>query len=462
MTLALRDKRVVVFGLGKSGVSALKLLVREGAQVTCMDDRHADSAVTASLKAQVPGWTGTRIEAPSVARLLEHELLVVSPGVPLARPEIVEARAEGLRTVGEIELAFHFLPADAPKIGITGTNGKSTTTALCGELFRQGGFDPFVGGNLGLPLSEAALEAKPRRAYIIELSSFQLEAVDAFKVDGAAILNLTPDHLDRYANSEAYGSAKARIFRNQGAQDVSVVNADDGPVAAYARQSQAPLFGFSRSANARSGNIVAGNRYAGVAYVEGGRTLVLPGDERYAVENRSLRGIHNLENAMAAALLARRLGVSEEAVRAGLASFPGLPHRMESARTVSGVEWVNDSKATNVESTLVALAAFEKRVWLILGGKGKGAPYEPLVHASLGKVEGVLTVGKDAPTIEAAFRGHCPVHSCGTLAGAVAKAHSLATSGDTVLLSPACASLDQFKSFEERGDLFKRLVGELG
>jgi UDP-N-acetylmuramoylalanine--D-glutamate ligase len=345
-------------------------------------------------------------------------------------------------------------------VGITGTNGKSTTTALCGALFQAAGCRTFVGGNLGLPYSESFLTASPADVRVVELSSFQLEGMETARVHGAAILNLQPDHIDRYAGMGEYGAAKSRIFRNQSRTegDFAVINADDEAVVRLAREITVPVYGFTLDPSR-----VAPGFYAAIACPlgesEGFRLGLEEGAEDYTLSNRALRGRHNLQNAMAAALLARLNGVGRDAIQRGLNEFPGLPHRIESVETVDGVEWVNDSKATNVDSSLVALQAFPKNLWLILGGKGKGAPYRPLVEASLGKVKGVLTIGQDAPAIESSFRdAGIQVLPCVTLEAAVSKAKELTRPGDVVLLSPACASYDQFKNFEHRGDVFKSLV----
>jgi UDP-N-acetylmuramoylalanine--D-glutamate ligase len=345
-----------------------------------------------------------------------------------------------------------------PVVGITGTNGKSTTTALTGELFVQEGRRTFIGGNLGRPLSEAPLEQPPFEACVVELSSFQLEGIERMRVNAAAILNLTPDHIDRYPSQQAYGEAKARIFMNQKERDFGVVNADDARVVELARKARVPVYGFSTAATPPKVPLLAG-----LAVPDGsGFRFSFGAQARFTLRNRALRGGHNLQNAMAAGLLASLSGVSDAAIQRGLDSYPGLPHRLEYVRTLDGVEWINDSKATNVDSTLVALRAFPNgRLWLIAGGKGKGAPYAPMVEASIGRVLGVLTIGQDAPAIEEAYRGRIDVHPCGTLEQALRRARELAMEGDVVLLSPACASYDQFKNFEDRGETFKRLVRAL-
>ncbi|MEW5739356.1 MAG: UDP-N-acetylmuramoyl-L-alanine--D-glutamate ligase [Myxococcota bacterium] len=446
-------KTFIVIGLGKSGVGASKLLLNRGAKVIALDEKpdakppfeHPNLSVKAG---------------PFPARFWEGaEAVVVSPGVPLAKPEIQAAKAAGAQVYGEIELAWRCFPKGAgPILGVTGTNGKSTTTALLGELVKQHAPNTFVGGNLGTALTLAYED--PRRApydfHVVELSSFQLEGMVQAKVKGAALLNLQPDHLDRYATQRDYGAAKARIFAEQPNDGFAVVNADDPSVVELSREAHVPVYAFTLDAQRTSAG------FKGMAVGSSSKfMLMFAGNDVFKLRNRALRGTHNVQNAMAAAMVARLAGIPAEAIQRGLDVFPGLPHRLESVREVNGVEYVNDSKATNVDSALVALKAFPGNVWLIAGGKGKGAPYAPLVEAARGVVKGVLTIGKDAPTIAEAFAGVCPVHGCETLEAAVSKAHGLATKGDVVLLSPACASYDQFQHFEHRGDTFKTLVRQL-
>jgi UDP-N-acetylmuramoylalanine--D-glutamate ligase len=451
----LGGKQVSVLGAGKSGLAASELLLSRGARVTLRDERPADQLGADALAergAVVLG--GAPLGDVDLGR---PDLIVVSPGVPLRLPSIVRARERGVPIWGEVELAARFLPAGALVLGVTGTNGKSTTTALLGALCQAGGLDPFVGGNLGTPLSRAVLE-EPRRTYVLELSSFQLEGMDTVRVHGAAVLNLTPDHLDRYDGLEDYAAAKARIFRSQEPGDVAVVNADDRWTLGMLDAARGGRFGFTL----RPGLPAPAGLSGTAEPVEGGFQLGFAG-LRFRVASRALRGGHNLANAMAATLLAFHAGVGQDALQSGLDGFPGLPHRLESIRTLDGVEWVNDSKATNVDAVLTALAAFPsgQRLWLIAGGKGKGAPYRPLVEASVGKVAGVLTLGQDAPLLAAEFSPVLPVHTCETLDRAVARARVLARPGDVVLLSPACASFDQFRNFEHRGDTFRALVESL-
>ena len=452
MKPALAGKKTVVYGLGKSGIAAARLLVREKASVTGLD-RRTEGDLPQARELRELGLSLILGQVPK-GLLSSAELVVVSPGVPLALPEIEAARRAGTTVWGEVELASRFIE-ESLRVGITGTNGKSTTTALAGEMFAQSGRRVFVGGNLGRPLSESPLEKEPYPVHVIELSSFQLEGIERLRMDAAALLNITPDHLDRYADFQNYAGSKARIFANQRAGDVAVVNLDDPEAVRIAGALRVPVYGFSRNPTPSSLRFLAGTATAR----EGGFQLWR--GEAYSINNRALRGLHNLENAMAATLLARLCGVERESIQRALDRFPGLAHRLEWVRTLDGVEWINDSKATNVDSTVVALNALDGPLWLIVGGRGKGASYGPILDAGDGKVRGVLTVGEDAARIEAELGSRFAVCRCVDLQAAVAQARGLARSGDTVLLSPACASYDQFRNFEHRGEVFKSLVGAL-
>jgi UDP-N-acetylmuramoylalanine--D-glutamate ligase len=381
--------------------------------------------------------------------------------VPLAIPEIARARARGVPVWGEIELGARFLGA-TPVVAITGTNGKSTTTALAGALLARDR-RTFTGGNLGTPLCDHVLSGAPADAVVLELSSFQIEGISTLRPRVAAILNVTPDHLDRYPDVEAYAAAKARLFALQQPGDAAVANARDARAVAMASASRGAVltFGFGTPAPAAA-------RDPGGEPGPGGAELWVAlgaaAPERYAVRNRALRGRHNRENAMAAVLCARLAGAPAAAAQAGLDAFPGLPHRLELVSERAGVEWVNDSKATNVDSTTVGLAAFPEgaaRVVLIMGGRGKGAPYAPLRPLFPNRVKALLTIGEDAPAVEAQLGDLCPTEPCGTLLAAMRRAARLAAPGDVVLLSPACASYDQYRSSEERGAAFRRLTAEV-
>jgi UDP-N-acetylmuramoylalanine--D-glutamate ligase len=457
---SLEGRKVTVVGLARSGVAAARLCAREGARVT-VTDRRAAGELAPALAALEGAGVRAALGGHDAADFTGADLVVASPGVPLAIPEIAAARRAGVPVWGEVELGARFLPR-TPVVAITGTNGKSTTTALAGALFSRDR-RTFTGGNLGTPLCEHVLSGAAADALVLELSSFQIEGLSTLRPRVAAVLNVTPDHLDRYRDVDDYAAAKARLFALQQPGDVAVANARDPRALAMAAGSRAEVvtFGFGPPAPGAArdpgGEPGPGGAEAWVA---------LPGGpaERYLVRSRALRGRHNRENAMAAALCARLLGVPGDAVQAGLDAFPGLPHRLELVAERGGVEWVNDSKATNVDSTAVGLSAFppgSPRIVLVMGGRGKGAPYAPLRPLFAGRVKALLTIGEDAPRVAEELGDLCATDGCGTLAEAVHRAAALASAGDVVLLSPACASYDQFRSYEDRGETFRRLTGEL-
>ena len=414
----LAGRHALVVGLGKSGAAAARLLRSRGAQVIAADDD--DVPFEGELRRVVPD------------SLRGIDLVVVSPGVPLSLALFAEARARKLEVIGEVELASRFI--EEPLLGITGTNGKSTTTALCGHLLATAGLRVFTGGNLGNALSNRVLAGDRLDATVCELSSYQLESIVSLRCASATVLNVTPDHLDRYPSLEVYGAAKQRIFQNQRPGDSAAINESDARVKAMATNPGVRRHGFDPRQPLR----IAG----------AGLSLTAP----------TLRGSHNRENAFAACLLARHLGVGLDALQKGLDTYPGLPHRLEPVRVLDGVEWINDSKATNVDSVEKSLSAFERNVHIIMGGRGKGAPYAPLRALMRGRVKTILTIGEDAGTIASELEGVAQIDSCSVLGTAVWRARERARSGDVVLLSPACASYDQFRNFEDRGEQFKALV----
>ncbi len=417
----LAGRHALVVGLGKSGAAAARLLQARGAQVIAADDD--DVRFEGELRRVLP------------ASLRGIDLVVVSPGVPLSLPIFAEARSRGLELIGEVELASRFIAE--PLIGITGTNGKSTTTALCGHLLATAGLRVFTGGNLGNALSNRVLGGERVDATVCELSSYQLESIVSLRCAAATVLNVTPDHLDRYPSLEAYAAAKEGIFRNQQPGDTAAINEADARVREMKTAPGVRRVGFDPRGPLR---------------IEG---------KELSLRVPTLRGVHNRENAFAACLLARHLGVALEALQKGLDSYPGLPHRLEPVRVLEGVEWINDSKATNVDSVEKSLSAFPANVHIIMGGRGKGAPYAPLRELMRGRVKTILTIGEDAPAIASELSGVADIEPCGVLATAVFRARERARCGDVVLLSPACASYDQFRNFEDRGEQFKALVREL-
>lgn len=452
----LNSKRLLVVGFGKSGIGAASLALCQGAQVAVFDDHEAENLDGDAL--HMLEREGAKIACGPCTLVSRNELfqssdlIVVSPGFPLARSEIVTASAAGIPVVGEVEFASWFLNRDTTVIGISGTNGKSTVTALTGELCSASGKSTFTGGNLGETLSSAILDGRRLDYVVLELSSFQLEGIDTLHPNVSCLTNLTQDHVDRYADHAAYGAAKKRIFRNQTEVDFGVVNARDEDVCRLIQgeRCQRFTFGFGAPEDCAA-------RFASETI-----TLRLPlTEEQYRLSNIHLRGPHNVENAMAAILCARLAGVSADAVHRGLTSYPGLRHRLESVGTIDGIEFINDSKATNVDSSIVALKSFDRGVFLIAGGRGKGLPYRPLAELAPSRIECVLTIGEDASLIEEAFRGVVPVIACGDLERATQTAFARATQGDVVLLSPACASYDQFSNFEARGEAFRALVQQI-
>lgn len=439
-------RRVAVYGLGLSGRAAARLLSRRGVAVVGLDARPAaalelrematDPRVELITGAE-PTWLPDGVDA-----------LVLSPGVAPDRPLVADARRRGLPVVAEVELAFPLLAG--PVAAVTGSNGKSTTTALTGAILDAAGIAAEVCGNIGEPLS-ARVEGPPGRAFVVELSSFQLEAVDRFHPRAAALLNLAPDHLDRYSGLDDYLAAKRRIFARQNEGDVAVLNADDPASAASPTAARRRL--FSRRGAVEDGCWLADDGRV----VEGA-----PGELEQVLFDRSelpLAGEHNLENAMAAALLARAMGAGAEAVRAGVQGFSGLPHRMQLVAERGGVAYYDDSKGTNAAATARSLEGLpDARVHLILGGRAKGEDPAALKNLVAAKARRVYLIGEAAADLERGLAGAAPLERTETLERAVASAAGRAEPGDVVLLSPACASFDQFRDYAHRGDEFRRLV----
>jgi UDP-N-acetylmuramoylalanine--D-glutamate ligase len=446
--------RAVVFGLARSGRAAVEALLARGVEVVATDVRTRPELGDLPERPEVTYALGGHPES-----LLDGvDLVVVSPGVPLLLPVLDAARARALPIVSEIELASRLLPGVV--VGITGTNGKSTTTALCAALLAAAGRDAVACGNLGTPWIAFAVpgarhETAPPPTWVVELSSFQLEGIRRFGPDVAVHLNLTPDHLDRYRSMDDYGAAKARIFENQREAQIAVLNADD-PLVSRIRP-RARRLDFSRRAMPRRGAALVDGAFAADVDGSGPRTVARRDD-------LALPGAHNVENALAALAATVPLGVTPDAAVSVFRSFRGLPHRMALVRLLSGVTYYNDSKGTNVDATLKSLEGFpDGTVHLILGGKEKGDDFRRLAPLIRAKTRRVLTIGAAGERIAAALEETPGVTAvrCETLERAVEEAAATAASGDVVLLSPACASFDQFRNFEHRGLVFERLVKEL-
>jgi UDP-N-acetylmuramoylalanine--D-glutamate ligase len=445
-------RRVLVYGLGVSGLAAARLLRGRGVAVVGVDARAAAELAPALARAGLAGDPGVAVLAGADPagwpEGVAVDAVVLSPGVPPDRPLVAAARERGLPVVAEVELAFPLLAG--PVVAVTGSNGKSTTTAMTGAILRAAGMAVEVCGNIGEAVS-ARVEGPPGRVFVVELSSFQLEATDTFRPRAAALLNLAPDHLDRYPSLDAYAAAKRRLFLRMGAGDTAVVNADDPAVAATPAAAR-------RRAFSRRGPVADG------CWAEADEVLeTAPGTAPAALFRRAdvpVAGAGNLENAMAAALLARAVGAGPEAVRVGLAGFTGLPHRMQRVAEHRGVVWYDDSKGTNAAATAMSLADLpDGRVHLILGGRGKGEDPAALAALVAAKARRVYLIGEAAPAFGRALAGLAPCAAAGTLEAAVAAAARSARPGDVVLLSPACASFDQFRNYAHRGERFRELVG---
>lgn len=452
-SLTVRDPRleglaVLVVGLGRSGLAAARLAASKGARVTVADRRLAhelgDAAVAArSLGCEVrPGG-----HPPELAR--DADLLVLSPGVPSSTPVAQEARRLGVPVWAEVELAFRFCRGRV--LGVTGSNGKSTTTSMAGGILRAAGVPGGTGGNLGTPFAELLDQDGPDAVHAVELSSFQLETVDAFHAAVAVVLNLSPDHLDRYPSFDAYGSAKARLLETQTPDEAAVLNGDDPESARFAASVRGRGYRFSISGDVEAGACVRDGQI--VLRTERGDDSVM------AVADLSVPGDHNLANALAAALACRLCGCAPAAIAAGLRGFRALPHRLEFVATFDGVGFYNDSKATNLDAALRALRSFPaKRVHLILGGKDKGADWAAVAPEVGDRARRVLLVGEAAPVVRAALERSVPLEDCDTVRTAVRVGFEGAAPGDVVLLAPGCASFDQYRNFEERGADFRRAV----
>ncbi len=446
--MRLRDQQVVVIGAKRSGLAAVELLRKEGAHVRVMDAgalTPEEQARFAALHAPV---------VPQEPEYLKGALIVLSPAVPYDLPMLVSARERGVPVIGEVELASYFL--QGPIIGITGSNGKTTTTALTGHLLKECGIPCQVGGNIGTAVASLVDSSAKNQWNVLELSSFQLESISRFRAKIAACLNVTPDHLDRHGTFDRYAQAKACLFDTQDANGYAVLNLEDPVCRGFAQRTKAEVRWFSVSQPVPGGIWMRDDQ--------------LFWDKQPLLHRNDikLRGLHNVENVMAAALIALLAGAQVEQIGPAVASFPGVEHRIEFVRCLEGVDYFNDSKATNVDASLKAIDAFNNGLWIILGGKDKGSDYAPLRRPLERRAKAALLIGAAppypyaaAPLIKEALGKAIPVIDCGTLQGAIQYARTHAQPGDTVLLAPACASFDQFQNFEERGTVFKQLVKEL-
>jgi UDP-N-acetylmuramoylalanine--D-glutamate ligase len=469
----LKGRKVTVVGLARSGVGAANLLARMGAEVTVTDLRP---------EAQLAG--AVKRLAPSVRRVLgahpeglftSSELVVVSPGVPLEMKQIISARASGIPVIGELELAYRIMEGRTPFLGVTGSNGKSTTTTLLDLMLRKGGFKTLLGGNIGNALTEEILKSAEAKNggsaegipsdfdfVVVEVSSFQLDSIERFRPHIAVVLNITPDHLDRYHSMSEYGSSKARIFGNQTEGDFMILNADDPETAKIGNErlrvgiGGPEVFYFSRGKKVKGMYYRDGHIYCNIPH------LSCHAEEPFIEAGQiKIKGVHNLENAMAASAMALLAGCPQRAVIESLRDFAGLEHRLEFVREIDGVRYINDSKGTNVGAVMKSIESFEGPVVLIAGGRDKAGDFSALRDLVSRKVKALVLIGESAEKIRGALGDATETVMARDLKDAVAKCRERAVEGDVVLLSPACASFDMFRDFEDRGRQFKKIVAEL-
>lgn len=460
MTLWLRKnlevagKKVLIIGAARSGIACAKFLAKRGAVVVLNDRKPIEewSEDAVALKAEGVGCLPGEIP---MWLLDQVELVVMSPGVPSKIIPARYAERAGAEVIGEVELASRYLRGRT--VAITGSNGKTTTTTLIGEILKDAGLTVQVGGNIGTPLISMVEASRDDGWTVAELSSFQLETIVDFHPSVALVLNVTPNHMDRYETLMDYAAAKHRIFRNQAAGDVAILNADDEIVSSWARGLRAHVVGFSVRRELEEGLFLRSGRELVSRTKDGERVLMLR-------DEMQLRGLHNVENVLAALAAGLACGAAPDSMRETIKNFKPVEHRLEFVAEINGVKFYNDSKATSVDATLKALEAFADeagKVVLILGGRGKQTPYAPLAPLIRSKVRRLILIGEDADTIERELKEEAAVTRAGDMRDAVKRAHEMAAPGDIVLLAPACASFDMFKSFEHRGQVFKEEVRDL-
>jgi UDP-N-acetylmuramoylalanine--D-glutamate ligase len=436
--------RALVVGMKKSGQASVRLLAALGAAVRATDLKPLEELGEAREALERAG-ASFALQSPEVFE--GADAIVISPDVPADLAPLEAARRRGVKVLGEVELAAPFLKGQT--IGITGSNGKTTTTSLIGHILSGAGVPAQVGGNIGTPVTAMIESSREDGWNVLELSSFQLETIETFRAHIGLALNVTQNHLDRHHTFENYAAAKGRLFETQNAGDFAVLNAEDAVCAAYAKRTAAAAQWFSSRREVEKGACLRGEM------------LVLDGSPLMHAGDIPIRGRHNVENVLAASIAAARAGVAHGSIAAAVRTFRAVEHRLEFVRRVSGIDFYNDSKATSVDATLKALDAFEGGLWVILGGKDKGLDYGALREPLRAKAKAVLTIGAAANKIAAQLAGAVPIVEAQTIAKAVEHGYAHGVEGDTVLLAPACASFDQFRSFEHRGEVFKQLAGGL-
>jgi len=446
---SLSGKKVAVVGLGLSGIAAARLLSQQKAVVSVTDDKTEKEleAERRSLRRIVKEY---HLGGISERLLLDSDMIIISPGVPSDLPQLQEARAAGIMIISEVELAYWF--CDVPILAITGTNGKTTTTSLVHHLVTFAGLKAQLGGNIQIPFSQV-VNKKPSDAMVLEVSSFQLENIRDFSPFVGILLNITPDHLNRYHSMDEYAAAKFALFKNQSAGDFAVLNQDDEFVAQSAENICSKILWFSLNREVEQGAFLRGTRVV-VRYEDREKEIL-------DVSQIPLLGRHNVENVLAAVAAVLPLEIPWTNYARAVKNFKGVEHRLERVREKDGVLFVNDSKATNIDALVKALESFERPIILIAGGRGKGSSYLVLRPLFEKKVRAMVTLGEDAPLLEEALAGIVPITRAATLPEAVSLAATMAHPGDCVLLAPACASFDMFRNYEHRGRVFKETVNKL-
>ncbi len=446
--MELRGKKVLIIGLAKTGESLARFLSRRGARVKISDKKTEEE-----LGSKVSTWRARGVEVETgehrLESFLETDLIIPSPGVPMI-PALREAGLRGIPILSEVELAGHFLKGRI--IGVTGTNGKSTTATLIHKILQEAGFKSRLAGNIGTPLISFAEGSREDHVYVTEISSFQLEFSRDFHADLSVFLNVSINHLDWHPTFEDYLKAKARLVLGQNRGDAAILNRDDGRVWSLSRQTQASIYGFSQKREVNRG-----------CFIRDGRIMLRDVLDRplIKISDIPLPGAHNRDNLMAAGLVGHIMGVSLPAMRRSIKTFRGLEHRLEKVSTIKGVTFINDSKATTVEATIKALLSFEPGIVLILGGRDKGADFRALRRWIRERASDVILIGEAADKIAEAIKGARPLHRAASMKEAVRTGFSLADKGGVVLLAPACTSFDWFRNFEDRGRVFKREVRTL-
>ncbi|HTH51343.1 MAG TPA: UDP-N-acetylmuramoyl-L-alanine--D-glutamate ligase [Pyrinomonadaceae bacterium] len=452
--MEVQGRKALVLGAGKSGVESARFLAARGATVALHDRKPVEEWSDAARSLKTENGVGLMSGDIPTWLLDQIDLVVISPGVPTNTiPARYVDRKDG-EVIGEVELAYRFMKGRI--VGITGSNGKTTTTALIGELLKNAGLPTQVGGNIGTPLLSLTETSRDDGWTVAELSSFQLETIKDFRPSVALCLNVTPNHLDRYEGFQDYAAAKHRIFMNQTSEDVAILNADNEITASWASGLRANVVLFSVQRDLEDGLFLRG--HALVCRSSGKERVLTTRDEIF------LRGLHNVENVLAAFAAGLACGADPESMRGTVTNFKGVEHRIEFSGEIAGVKFYNDSKATSVDATLKALEALgegDGQIVLILGGRGKNAPYAPVVPLIESHVRTLVLIGEDADNIESQLKGTATIERAGTMDEAVRIAFESATPGDSVLLAPACASFDMFRSFEERGEVFKAAVEQL-